>query len=429
MSGERMVATLRVAVTLSIVAMVALGERSVRPYPAAAWAVAVANVAYGAAAYQVVRSFSRRSTAEPPHLAWGLTLADSLAVLAIVIPTGAGESLFIPVLILEAIAVAIRFNVRRAILVAAGLGTALAVIIAAVPRPELSGGHRLQSAVWWAWLLVATSLLVGFLSRIAEEAWAGRARAEEEANAEHRRLTAERSMRQRLEVLEDSRRDFLQAVAHDFRTPIASVEALSRALARQPELDTGQRLEMLEIIESHARHLGSVLVSVREVALADSMGPDRNLALSDVNFAEMVRDATSAAGLTPDRVTADIDPVVAIIRTDADKMQRVLTNVVENAGRHSPAHERIDVSLRATGGVVVLEVADRGPGMPPEVANKAFDKFFGFGEARGSSGLGMWIVAQLSAALGGAVSASPRPGGGLIVTMTQPFIQPAHRGM
>jgi signal transduction histidine kinase len=61
------------------------------------------------------------------------------------------------------------------------------------------------------------------------------------------------------------------------------------------------------------------------------------------------------------------------------------------------------------------------------VAERAFEKFFGFGESRGSSGLGMWIVAQLCAALGGEVSARPREGGGLVVSMWQPLIEPAGR--
>lgn len=423
MSGELMVAWVRVAVTASMVALVALGGDSVRRYPAAAWATTLAALVYGWIAFGVVRSFSRRRSSETAALAWALTLADSGFVLAVIAPTGAARSLFIPVMMLEVLAVAIRFNLRRAILVAAGLGVALSVIVLAVPTPDLATGERIRAAVWWSWMLMAGAGLVGFLSRIAEDAWTGRARAEETQRAEHQRLTQERFLRQRLEALEETRRDFLHAVAHDFRTPIASVEALSRALGRQLDLEPEQRAEMLQIIESHARHLAALLVSVREVASADSLGPDRNLSLSDVSFKELARDAAAAAGLPPERVRVHIEPGAAVIRTDPDKMQRIVNNLVENAGRHSPPTEPIDVSLSASAGLVVLEVADRGPGMPAEVAERAFEKFFGFGESRGSSGLGMWIVAQLSAALGGAVSAHPRPGGGLVVRMTQPLIR------
>jgi signal transduction histidine kinase len=427
MSGESLVAWLRVAVVASMVALVAFGRDSVRVYPKGA-AVTVGLVGvYAVVAYVVVRRLARRATGEPPALAWALTVFDSAAVLAMVMSTGAGRSLFIPVMGLEVIAVAVRFNLRRALLVATVLGAALSIVILALPRPDLPTGERVQNAIWWSWMLFAAALLAGFLSRLAEEAWAGRARAEEEQRTEHQRLTQERHLRQRLEMLEDTRSDFLHAVAHDFRTPIASVEALARALSRQLELEPEERAEMLQIIESHARHLAALLVSVREVALSDSMGPDRNLQLADISFAEVARDAVAAAGLPAERVRVRVDPAVAVVRTDADKMQRIVNNLVENAGRHSPAGQPIDVSLSRRGGTVVLEVADRGPGMPPDVAERAFEKFFGFGESRGSSGLGMWIVAQLCAALGGEVSARPRDGGGLVVSMWQPLIEPAGR--
>jgi signal transduction histidine kinase len=120
-----------------------------------------------------------------------------------------------------------------------------------------------------------------------------------------------------------------------------------------------------------------------------------------------------------------VDPGLAVIRTDPDKTQRILTNLLENAARLSPADTPIEVRLARWDGMLELTVSDRGPGMSEEVASRAFDKFFGFGERRGSSGLGMWIVAQLADALGGDVEAKPRAGGGLAVAVRQPFIQPA----
>lgn len=427
MAGERLIAWVRVAIAPSMLLLLLLSDTSHRPYPVLAWAINVYAVVYSAVSFYVGHRVAARTATEPASLAWTLTIADAGVILAVSAVTGAADSRYVPILLLVVISVALRFNLRRALVVAGGIGVILAVIILAVPRPALPMSERVPAAIWWAWLCIFAAILAGSLSQIAEEAMAGRGRAEAEAKAEHRRLEQERKLRQRLEALEQARRDFLHAVAHDFRTPITSLEGLARVLVQQPDLDEEQRRHALQLIESHAHHVSALLVSVREVALTESLGPDRALQLSDVFFSELVRVATAAVGLAPERINVFIEHDLAVIRTDADKTQRILTNLLENAARHSPLDSPIDVRLMRREGMVDLTVLDRGPGLPDEVAGRAFDKFFGFGERRGSSGLGMWIVAQLAEALGGSVEASPREGGGLVVRVTQPLIEPTRR--
>jgi len=427
MAGERLIAWVRVAIAPSMLLLLALGDQSLRVYPALAWAANVYAVVYSSVVFSVGRRIAARTDIEPAWLAWTLTIADAGVILAVSAVTGAANSRYVPILLLVVISVALRFNLRRALVVAGGIGVVLAAIILGVPRPALAYSERVPAAIWWAWLCVFAAILAGSLSQIAEEARAGRGRAEAEARAEHRRLEQERKLRQRLEALEQARRDFLHAVAHDFRTPITSLEGLARVLVQQPELDEDQRRHALQLIESHAHHVSALLVSVREVALTESLGPDRSLQLSDVFFSELVKVATGAVGIAPQRVNVHAEVDLAVIRTDADKTQRILTNLLENAARHSPLDAPIDVRLMRRDGMVELSVLDRGPGMPGEVADRAFEKFFGFGERRGSSGLGMWIVAQLAEALGGSVEASPRTGGGLVVKVTQPLIERTQR--
>jgi signal transduction histidine kinase len=429
MTGERLIAWVRLAIAPSMLVLLALGDRSLRAYPLGAWLATGYAVVYSWVAYLVWRAVAARRGSVPAWFAWSLTVGDAGIILVISALTGAARSLYTPILLLVIISLALRFNLRRALAVAACIAVVLAVVILTVPRPDLSAGQRVPAALWWAWLLFFAAVLAGNLSQLAEEALAGRARAEAEARAEHSRLEQERKLRQRLEALEQTRRDFLHAVAHDFRTPITSLEALARVLAKQhEELGPDERRHALELIENHARHVGALLVSVREVALTESLGPDRSLQLADVFFSEMVKAAAGAAGVESSRLVVDISPALSVIRTDPDKTQRILTNLLENAARLSPVGERIEVRLTRHGNALDLAVLDRGPGMSEEVASRAFEKFFGFGERRGSSGLGMWIVAQLADALGGAVQAKPRDGGGLVVVVTQPYIQPAHAG-
>jgi signal transduction histidine kinase len=269
--------------------------------------------------------------------------------------------------------------------------------------------------------MIAVALLVGVLSRAADLARQARARAEAEAEAEHRRLDEEHRLRLHLEGVDQARRDFLHALAHDFRTPISSIGALSTALARRSEdLEPAERAEVAGLIERHARHLSAMLGEVREVAVRESLGVDRRVDLTDVYVPDLVRSAGAAAGLESERVISDIDGDLILLRTDGEKMMRILTNLLENANKHSPPDAAVEVTLARRDGSIELSVLDRGPGMPADFAPRAFEKSASYGPHR-STGLGMWIVARMVESLQGTVWAEPRPGGGLAVRALFPL--------
>jgi len=309
----------------------------------------------------------------------------------------------------------VRFSLQRALVVAVATTAALVTVILLVPRPDLGHAERVRMAAWWSWMLLSGAVLAGVLSHAADLAQRKRARAEAAAEAEHRRLDEERALRQRLEAIDEARKDFLHALAHDFRTPIASLEALAQALGwEQHPLSDAEKAEVIALIRSHAGQLGAMLSEVREVAITESRGAPPRLEAADVYMPEMIRSAASAAGLAPNRTSTSIDPGLKVLHTDARKLFRILTNLLENAHKHSPARERIEVRLALRKGMVELAVLDRGPGIPPELTSEALQKWVSFGQHR-SSGLGMWIVSQFIAALDGEVAVDPRPGGGLIV--------------
>jgi K+-sensing histidine kinase KdpD len=264
-------------------------------------------------------------------------------------------------------------------------------------------------------MLISGGILAGVLSHAMELAHRRRAQAEAAAQAEHRRLDEERALRQRLEAIDEARKDFLHALSHDFRTPIASLEALAQALGwEQHPLSGEEKAEVIALIQSHAGQLGAMLQEVREVAITESLGAPSRVEVSDVFMPELIRSAASAAGLAADRVTMSIDPGLKVLHSDSRKLFRILTNLLENAYKHSPASERIEVRLAMRRQMVELAVLDRGPGIPPELRGEALQKWVSFGQHR-SSGLGMWIVSQFIDALNGEVAVDPRPGGGLIV--------------
>ena len=310
------------------------------------------------------------------------------------------------------ISTAIRFDLARSLAVAAAMAGSLAAAILWVPDPALPWSERVRDAAWWSWLMIAVALLVGVLSRAADLARQARAEAEAEAESEHRRLDEEHRLRLHLEGVDQARRDFLHALAHDFRTPISSIEALSTALARRSaDLEAEERAELAGLIERHARHLSAMLGEVREVAVRESLGADRRVELADVYVPDLVQSAGAAAGLEPDRLVSTIDHGLTLLRTDSEKTLRILTNLLENANKHSPPDAAVEVQLVRRDGRWSCRSSTGGRACRPSSPPGRSRSRLRFGPHR-STGLGMWIVAQLVESLQGTVWAEPRPGGG-----------------
>jgi signal transduction histidine kinase len=419
-AAERTVSWIRLAIASSMAVIVALAGEERTPYPKAAWIILAAALAYAGLAFLKTTRDAREGVSNL-WTAWILSLLSGVFVVGAAAVTGASASPLLPVAITVVISTAIRFDLVRSLAVAVGMAAGLSAAILWVPEPDVAWAERVRDAAWWSWLMVAVALLVGVLSQAADLARQARAKAEAEAEAEHSRLEREHSLRLQLEAMDEARRDFLAALAHDFRTPIASIAALSTALARRAgDLDPEERAEVAQLIEGHAKHLGAMLSEVRELAVSESLAGDRRVELSDVYMPDLIQASAAAAGLDPGRLVTEIEPGVTLLRTDSEKTLRILANLLQNAAKHSPTDQPVEVRLARSNGLLELAVLDRGPGIPPEIASQAFEKAVGFGPHR-STGLGMWIVARFVDSLEGSVWVEPRPGGGLIVRARFPL--------
>src|SRR5436190_6562978 len=129
MAGERLIAFVRIAIAPSMLLLLALGDKSLRPYPVLAWAANVYAVVYSGVTFYVGHRVAARTDTEPGWLAWILTVGDAGVILWVSAVTGAANSRYVPILLLVVISVALRFNLRRALVVAGGIGVILAAII------------------------------------------------------------------------------------------------------------------------------------------------------------------------------------------------------------------------------------------------------------------------------------------------------------
>ena len=412
-AGEVVVAWIRVAMGISMLSVLAAGDE-MRYYRTAAWTVLSIGLVYSWVALFWVAREARQGRVSNAT-AYTLSAFDGGIIITLTGLTGLWTSPMLPILVLVVFTFGVRFRLPQTVAVAVVTSAVLVAVILWVPRPDFDHGERVRMAAWWSWMLTSGGILAGVLSHAAVLAHRKRARAEAAAQAEHRRLDEERALRQRLEAIDEARKDFLHALSHDFRTPIASLEALSQALGwEQHPLSGEEKAEVIALIQSHAVQLGAMLQEVREVAITESLGAPQRVEESDVYMPELIRSAASAAGVAAERVSTSIDPGLKVLHSDSRKLFRILTNLLENAHKHSPASERIEVRLAMRKQMVELAVLDRGPGIPPELTSEALQKWVSFGQHR-SSGLGMWIVSQFIAALDGEVAVDPRPGGGLIV--------------
>ena len=118
-------------------------------------------------------------------------------------------------------------------------------------------------------------------------------------------------------------------------------------------------------------------------------------------------------------------PAELTVMADPDRLRQAVDNLLDNATRHAPSGSVVEITATANGtGMIVVEVADRGPGFPVDFLPDAFERFHRADAARtrdgGGTGLGLSIVQAITEAHGGHASVGNRPGGGATVTLELP---------
>jgi len=409
---QLVVVFVRVGVVLSWGLLMLLDPQFAGTHRGATWSLlAVCAVYSGVLAFWRVRDLYL-----PPI--WAISLADSVLTLVVCALTGGANSPLVAVLPL--IVIAAGLGGRRGYVVAVGLGAGytLAITVGALGPARPAGW---QYGAWWTGYLLATAVLVEVFSRMLERQFDAAAQSRAAAMAEHEALLEERDLRERLLESQHARQDGLRVILHEFRTPVASMTALSRDLAAG-SLAPPAAATALSLISAHSEHLRDMLDNLADLALADGspVGRPRECRVA---LAELAHAVLDAAGIPPERREATVEPAGAAVWSDPQRLRRILTNLAENAARHS---SRGPVELHLTGHPdrLVAQVRDRGPGLPPDQLGEVSRKYVSLGDRRGTAGLGLWIVAQLVSGMNGQLTLSARDGGGLTARLEIPVIEP-----
>lgn len=221
------------------------------------------------------------------------------------------------------------------------------------------------------------------------------------------RLAMQERMNHEIEAM---RRQLVAAASHDLRTPLASLRLLVESI--DDGVATGETRERyLKEIRTHVAVLSGLIDDLFELSRIEA--GDISWTMRQVELRELI-DETVAAMRTPAaergvRVETDLPEDVLMARANAEKVQRVLLNLIQNAIRHTPADGSVTVRARSLGGSVEIEVDDVGEGVPPEAGNRIFEPFYRGDAARADdgAGLGLAISKAIVEAHGGKIWLEP----------------------
>ncbi|MDQ1319517.1 MAG: hypothetical protein QG655_760 [Actinomycetota bacterium] len=409
----RTVVAVRAAVVVSIGVLLLVGPDWVRQYVGVTLAVLAA-----AMTYSVALLFNPRPEVRRTRFAWLVGVVDSFFTLTLIALTGGAHSPVAWVLFLAVIAAAARLTLIQTLVLAVLLGTCYVAVALVVPTPAASGElPPWLQAGWVALYLLFVAIMTAGLSALAEREQRSRVTALVEAEAEHAAAEEERDLRARLLQSYQSQQDGLQVMVHEFRTPIASLEALMEALSAN-QMAEADRATSLALAARHVHHLADMIEALSDVALSrrPTFATGR---FHHVDVGEVVIAAADSAGLAAPRLRLTAGPGTADVEINAQGLRRVLTNLLENAARHGH-NAPVEVTCAREGGNLVVAVADRGPGIPADSLGELTAKYVSVGGQRGTAGLGLWIVQQIAEGMGGRVDFAAREGGGLVAAFRCP---------
>ena len=240
---------------------------------------------------------------------------------------------------------------------------------------------------------------------------------------------------QQRERLERSRAELVSTVAHELRSPLTSVKGFTATLLNKwGRFTDDQKRVMLETVNADADRVTRLITELLDVSRIESGRMEVHRQLVDVpDRARKIIAGRVAAGDAEDRFRLEVLEGLPETWLDADKIDQILGNLVENAVRHGAGIVTIVVEPTRLEGeddpaAVAVSVRDQGEGISPDVAPRVFRQFWR-GKPRGGSrrgqhgggtGLGLYIVKGLVEAHGGTICVRRAPGGGAEFRFTVP---------
>ena len=231
----------------------------------------------------------------------------------------------------------------------------------------------------------------------------------------------------RTKQLENTRQEFVANVSHELRTPLSLIKGYVETLIGGAWEDAGKCLRFLQMIEKHTDRLTYLIEDLLTISKLESgrVVMNRHAVELRKEIQHVVEDLRTRAG--EKNVTLEIDvPAGLTASADADRLEQVLFNLVENAIKYGRNDGRVRIGARSIEGQAKVEiwVEDDGPGIPADSKERVFERFYRVDRARsresGGTGLGLSIVKHIVQAHGGEVWVKSEMGEGTTFFFTLP---------
>ena len=221
----------------------------------------------------------------------------------------------------------------------------------------------------------------------------------------------------------ETQRRFLSDASHELRTPIAVIKANAELLLRHPDQTVEANIDQVAAINEESDHLTKLVGDLLTLARADEQRLQvvREAVDLDGLLEGIVRDMTALADARG--VQLWIGSAAGTVEGDAQRLRQLVTILLDNALKHTPAGGRIDIRASRQGSRVTLTVSDTGPGIAAADLPRIFDRFYRADESRSpqqGAGLGLSIGQWIVQAHGGRISAESPPGGGATFVVRLP---------
>jgi signal transduction histidine kinase len=306
--------------------------------------------------------------------------------------------------ILLVLAIAVAWELRQAVVSAvAAVGADNILLREPIGQPAITGYRDLIDLA----MFVAVAIVISWLV----------------SNAHRQRRAAQQSEQRERRARQDRDR-LIATISHDLATPLSVLRGtlqFARKAGQKEGADLDRLLVRLEIATDRATSLVKTLTDAQAV---DTEGLHLNLTKRDLRA--LVLPIAEMMDRLSDRhpVVVSMPDAPMTVQCDADRLQRVIENLLNNAIKYSPDGGAVELSIAAEDGAAVLRVRDYGIGISPEALPRIFERSYRAPEAAAAApglGLGLNIAAHVIEGHGGTIQAEPAEGGGTVISIRLPL--------
>lgn len=223
-------------------------------------------------------------------------------------------------------------------------------------------------------------------------------------------------------------REFVANVSHELRTPLTAINGFVVALQDGTITESDQQRQALATISGETRRLHRLVAQLLDLSRIES--GQIPLAWGAVDLAQVLNDSLEIFASRADEASLQLRgdvPATLPIEGDADRLEQVFNNLIDNAIKNTPAGGLITVRARQDANLAVVDIADSGTGIPAEDLDRVFERFYQVSKSRSGvgSGLGLSIVREIVRAHGGSISLESEVGAGSTFSVALPLKQAA----